>query len=234
MINKKIKNFIRKESIKNAPNESCGFIVEDNYDFICIPCENIAKNKKEYFEIKSIDYLNTKNKYKKIHYIYHSHTNNNFDFSEQDKLCAKNLNISIILYILKNNEFKMFDIYKTLNNYTGRYYQYKKYDCFTLIKDFYKNEKNIDLFANYYENLDEIDVKNKIYDFYKINNLEIVDKTEDLKLHDILFFNGFGTKHLGLYLEEDKILHQPMCGFSQIENYNNFYRSRTDLILRLK
>ena len=55
MIDKKNKNFILKECLKNSSEEICGFIVLKNDNFICIPCENIAKNKKENFMISSLD-----------------------------------------------------------------------------------------------------------------------------------------------------------------------------------
>jgi len=241
MIDKKIKNFIRKESIKNNPNECCGFIVEDiNNNFICIPCENIAKNKEEYFEIKSIDYLNVKNKYKKIHYIYHSHTNDNFDFSEQDKKCAENLNISIILYILKNDEIKIYEIPKISQDYTGRFYEHGRYDCFKLIEEFYKKEKSIEFIYNkefYKKSFNEMDIKSEVIKFYRDNNFITINKDEELKIHDILLIDAFQEnkpKHFALYIGDEKILHQPMFGFSKIENYCNFYRRYTDCIFRLK
>lgn len=233
MIDKKIKNFIKSQSIKDYPNETCGFIVRKNEKFICLPCKNISKTPKDNFHINSTEFLKIKNIYNNIYYIYHSHVENENDyFSDQDKTCAENLNIPIILYHLKKNLFKIYSPLEISKNYIGRFYEYKKYDCFTLIKDFYKNEKNINLNIDYSENLNEINVKEKILSYYNINNLKIVDSKEKLMLHDILFLYGQGTKHLALYLGEDKILHQPMFGFSKIENYCNFYKRHTDLILR--
>lgn len=235
MIDKKIKNFIKYQSLKDFPNESCGFIVKDKNDFICIPCKNISAYPNQTFEISSMDFLKTKLLYNKIYYIYHSHVEEDGDFfSEQDKKCSENLNIPIILYHIKKNIFKIYSPIEISNSYIGRFYEYRKYDCFTLIRDFYKNEKNINLNVNYKEELSKLDVKDKIYNFYNLNNLEIINKNEQLNLYDILFFNGFGIKHLGLYLGDDKILHQPTFGFSKIENYCNFYKRHTDLILRLK
>ena len=235
MIDKKIKNFIKHQSLKDFPNESCGFIVKDKNQFICVPCKNISMHPNQTFEISSMDFLKTKLLYNKIYYIYHSHVDEDSDyFSDQDEKCAENLNIPIILYHIKKNIFKIHSVVEISNSYIGRFYEYRKYDCFTLIRDFYKNEKNIDLKVEYKEDLYELDVKAKIYNFHHLNNLDIIDKNDQLKVDDILFFNGFGTKHLGLYLGEDKILHQPMLGFSKIENYCNFYRRHTDLILRFK
>jgi len=240
MIDKKIKNFIKNHSLKDNPKESCGFIVQDNEIFKCIPCENIAKDQIENFEISSKDYLNIKDKYKKIFYIYHSHTNDNENFSETDKKCSDNLNLPIILYSIKNDIIKIYEPVNAKKEYIGRFYEHGKYDCFRLIEEFYKKEKSIEFkYDNnfYSKSLEEMDIKTEFYKFYMDNNLQLVENKNDLKLHDILLIDAFGEnkpKHFALYLGEDKILHQPMFGFSKIENYCNFYKKHTDSIFRLK
>jgi proteasome lid subunit RPN8/RPN11 len=239
MIDKKIKNFIIKQSIQDSPKETCGFIVfKDN--FICIPCENISKDPEHFFKISSIDFLKIKKMYNKIYYIYHSHTNESCDFSETDKTCAENLNLPIILYNIKENILKIYNPVKIQDDLIGRFYEHGKYDCFRLIEEFYKKEKSIEFKYNqefYSKSLEQMDIKNEVYKFYTHNNFELINNKNDLQLHDILLIDAFGEnkpKHFALYLGEDKILHQPMFGFSKIENYCNFYKRHTDSIFRLK
>jgi len=240
MIDKKIKNFIKKQSINDFPKECCGFIIAEEKLFRCIPCTNIAQNPEQHFQISSKEYLNIKYKYKNILYIYHSHTNENCDFSETDKNCAENLSLPIILYNLKHNSIKIYEPINVKREYVGRYYQHGKYDCFKLIEEFYEKEKSIKFKYNqefYKKTLEEMDIKSEIFRFYEINNFILVSKTEKLKLHDIILIDSFADnkpKHFALYLGEDKILHQPMFGFSKIENYCNFYKKRTNSIFRLK
>ncbi|NBW12814.1 MAG: hypothetical protein EBR82_32800, partial [Caulobacteraceae bacterium] len=136
MIDKKNKNFIIKESLKNSSQEICGFIVLKNNNFISIPCKNIATNKKENFMISSIDYLKIKNYSDKILYIYHSHINDNENFSEQDIICSENLCLPIIMYNINKKIFKIYEPININKSYIGRYFQIGKYDCYTLIKDF--------------------------------------------------------------------------------------------------
>lgn len=107
MINEYIINFIRNESLKDFPNETCGFIVKENDNFLCIPAVNIAKNKEINFQISSLEYLKIKNKYNNINYIYHSHTNDLEDFSDLDKNTSDFLLIPFILYFLKKDEIKI-------------------------------------------------------------------------------------------------------------------------------
>lgn len=240
MIDKKNKNFIIKESLKNPSEEICGFIVLKNNNFICMPCENIAKNKKENFMISSLDYIKIKNYSDKILYIYHSHVNDNENFSQQDISCSENLCLPIIMYNLNTKTFKIHEPISIKKEYIGRFYQHAKYDCFKLIEEFYKKEKFIEFkYDNnfYSKSLEEMDIKTEVYKFYMNNNFEIIDNKNDIKLHDILLIDAFGEnkpKHFALYMGQDKILHQPMFGFSKIENYCNFYRRHTDSIFRLK
>ena len=53
-------------------------------------------------------FLKTKNTYNKIYYIYHSHINENCEFSELDKVCSESLMIPIILYNFQKNIFKLY------------------------------------------------------------------------------------------------------------------------------
>ena len=240
MIDKKNKNFIIKECLKNSSEEICGFIVLKNDNFICIPCENIAKNKKENFMISSLDYIKIKKYSDQILYIYHSHINDNENFSEQDISCSENLCLPIIMYNLNKKIFKIHEPISIKKEYIGRFYQHGKYDCFRLIEEFYKKEKSIEFkYDNnfYSKSLEQMDIKTELYKFYKNNNFQLIENKNDLKLHDILLIDAFGDhkpKHFALYMGQDKILHQPMFGFSRIENYCNFYKRHTDSIFRLK
>ena len=241
MIDKKIKNFIKKQALENIPNECCGFIVKENDSFKCIPCNNTATDKINNFKIASLEYLKIQNKYK-IYYIYHSHTNENCDFSEMDKNCSENLNLPIILYNIQKNIFKIYQPINISNNYIGRYFEIGINDCLSLVEDYFKNELNF--IINFYENWKQIRenlnkdlisakevgeniIKDKIFEKNGFKNIG----NKNLIKNDILVLNVY-NKHFAIYLDNNKILHQPMLSFSKIENYCNFYRRHTELVYR--
>jgi len=236
MIDKKIKNFIKQYSLKDFPNESCGFIASDNEDkFKCISCKNISKNPITCFEIAPLDFLKVKHFYKKIHYIYHSHTNQNIEFTEKDIKCAENLNLPIILYNTTHEIFKIYTPMSVSYDLIGRYFEYKKYDCFTLVRDFYLKKLNADLSIKYENQLGTFDIKKTFLENLMNINLEIVENKNNIHINDILLLDGQNkSSHFAIYLGEDKILHQPRYSLSKIENYSSFYKNRTDLIFRLK
>jgi proteasome lid subunit RPN8/RPN11 len=235
MLDKKIKNFIKQHSLKDSPSESCGFIVSDNEDkFKCISCKNISKYPKICFEISPLDFLKVKYFYKKIHYIYHSHTNQNIEFTETDIKCAENLNLPIILYNTIHEVFKIYTPVTVSYDLVGRYFEYKKYDCFTLVRDFYLKKFNSDISGKYEKELGTFDVKKAFLDNLINTNLKIVENKNNIDIYDLLLLDGDKSSHFAVYLGKDKILHQPRCSLSKIENYSSFYKNRTDLIFRLK
>ena len=236
MIDKKIKNFIKQHSLKDSPSEACGFIVSDNEDkFKCISCKNISEYPTTCFEISSLDFLKVKYFYKKIHYIYHSHNNQNIEFTEKDIKCSENLNLPIILYNTIYDFFKIYTPVTVSYDLIGRYFEYKKYDCFTLVRDFYLKNLNADISGKYENELGTFDIKKAFLDNLINTNLKEVENKNDIHVYDILLLDGQNkSSHFAIYLGKDKILHQPRYSLSKIENYSSFYKNRTDSIFRLK
>jgi proteasome lid subunit RPN8/RPN11 len=239
MIDKKIKNFIRAESIKNSPRESCGFIVEKDNKISCVKTKNIAEDPISYFQISAIDFLQTKKQYDNILYVYHNHLSENFDFSELDILTSDNLNIPLLLYIFKDDSFKTYYPTSFKKGYTGKCFKIKENDCFTFIKEYFLNEFNINIqpitenYSNRIEAQKILDENLKLNfleknGFYKVENMQILEN------NDILLISTRFGKHFAIYIGNNKIIHQPIFGFSKIENYCNFYRRHTVSVYRRK
>ena len=242
MIDNKIKNFIKKHAQDEQNNEVCGFIVEKNNTFSFLRCKNTSKYPEINFEISPFDYLNIKKNSDKIHYIYHSHPNcNNCEFSEKDKNCSEILNLPMILFCTKTSEFKIFNPNNINYNFVGRYYEYGKYDCFSLILDFFKNEKNI--IINYDKNkyndkniFISDTLKKYFIEIFCNNKFKILNKNESLLKNDVILLDmlrDFNPKHLGIYLGEGYLLHQPFLKLSRIETNWDSYKNKIDLIFRL-
>lgn len=237
MIDKKIKNFIKSQTIKYAPREACGFIVEKNNRISCITANNIAQDPIRNFQISSIDFLNVKNT-NNILYIYHSHLSDNFDFSELDILTSDNLNIPFLLYVIKDNSYKFYFPTNFKKRYIGRYFKIGENDCFTFIKEYFLKELNINIepiIKNYSNHIEAQKVfdKNLELNFLEKNNFFRVDE-DNLETNDLLIISTSFGKHFAIYIGNNKIIHQPIFGFSKIENYCNFYRRHTAAVYRRK
>ena len=238
----KITNLIKKHALEEFPNECCGFIVEKDNIFDCIKSKNIAKIPTRDFKIKISDYLDIKNNYN-ILYIYHSHCDEKYkDFSGKDILASDGIGINYLLHIVNTDIFKIYESNSFSKRYIGRIYEYKKYDCMTLILDYLKNEFNILINAepiyNFFENnghmnADLKEIVEKI--FIESSKIKKIENLNDINKNDIFLMKNHLNKacHFSIYMGDNKILHHTPDRFSRIEDYCNSWRRKTILGLRI-
>lgn len=238
--NLQLKEKIKSESIKKYPQEICGFIYLDktSYKFDIYPCRNVANNKNNNFLISPQEYLSCSS-LGKITACYHSHSNENLDFSEMDKENSNKYNIHYILYNVKYDEFKFYSPNSEKNPYIGRPFMLGQSDCFTLMQEYAIKEENIIInfpkINSYPRSLKDIK------DLYENNFIEQgfvrLDKDTPLKQSDglmMLFPNVSETypTHAAVYLGDGLILHQPYNSFSCVNLYDSFYKKHTNYVLR--
>ena len=108
ILNSSTTSNIKSHSIKEFPNECCGLILDCDGEIKTFECENISFNKQTNFCIDPKGYLEASKRGEVIAY-YHSHTDENEDFSEMDKLFSDSSKLPVILYSLNNNKFSIYD-----------------------------------------------------------------------------------------------------------------------------
>lgn len=231
-LNKRIFNQIKNHALYESPAECCGLLVETSGVLSIFPCQNIAQNTIINFKISYRDYLRATIS-GDIKAYYHSHAApETVDvLTEKDKFISYNHKYPIVLYLLKEDEFCIFD--QEQSKYIGLKFVWGEQDCVTLIQLFYKNEFNIDLPDEsrdemWYEK-DPNKIVNNIdrFGFVKVGN-------EPLKVGDII---GIKIKqempsHLLIYVGNDQILHQRTNSYSSIEPYSDLLKNQTAFILR--
>tara|TARA_B100000287_G_scaffold396159_1_gene411566 strand:- start:226 stop:552 length:327 start_codon:yes stop_codon:yes gene_type:complete len=102
-----IKEYIINHARDESPRECCGLIIEINNKLKAIKCENVAYNKKDLFEISALDYISI-SKLGKVAGYYHSHTENNNEFSIMDKQISIVNDLPLVMYCTQLNEFKVY------------------------------------------------------------------------------------------------------------------------------
>lgn len=212
-MNTLIQNQIKKIVSHNKETESCGLILNDTVVF---PCRNAALNKKNNFQINEKDYLKASLR-GQITACYHTHIGEIKEFSMRDRITSVSLKIPMILYHVPSDTF--YSIKNDNLSYLSHPFEYEKNDCYTLVRDYYQKELNInlpkiinynDFFAHFEDNIKETYEK---YGFKKVG-------MEEIRKHDILLFNFYRTitpPHFAIYLGNGYILHHPRNGYSQIE-----------------
>lgn len=239
MLTNNLKSQIKTHSLELPNEEVCGFILDDN---TVIKARNTSFNKSKNFSIHPEDYINAENS-GNIVGIYHSHPSKNNNFSDFDKINAENHNKIYIMYCLKTDTFHEFYPGNYKNKYIGIKFDYKTNNCFTIIKNFYKQELNIEIDVNSeFVNIDEkwYEKNPELYrDIWKLNPnfLEVMNKN-NIQKYDIILFNYVDISrpghHFAIYLDDNTFLHLPRKSFSKIEVFDKHYQDKVTNIFRHK
>ena len=189
--------------LSKYPEEGCGIIQNRKGKLRWIPSTNVAENPEEYFKINEEDYFRA-TLTGDIHAIVHSHPNASAELSEADKKASDHLGVPYIVYSIPEGEkVEYIPERKTL---IGRDYVFGENDCYTLARDYYKQELNLDLPVQDFED-DWWDLGLNYFDdlFEDFGFVEVAEP----KFGDIILFKIYNNipNHCGVYLEEDIFMH---------------------------
>ncbi len=229
MLTDKLKSEIREYALSKKDEEMCGLLISKNSKISFYKCKNISYHKKDYCLLNPIDYVRASNQGKIIAHV-HSQEDRNPSFT--DYLNAAGHKIYSIIYSTRYDKFSIID--PTLKSYLNLDYKINSSDCFELVRNYYKNELNIEI-SNYnrYDKW-EFDKPNLILDnfekegFYKVS-------FKDIKVNDIIIFRiGGFLSHLAIYMNDNFILHHPENDKSVICELSPALLKRVELVIRHK
>lgn len=232
MLSLELKNKIKEYSLGVAPNESCGLLFQNNGKIDFFPCKNISKDKNKFFSLDPYDYLKVSRLGDIIGLV---HSQQSGQPSELDLLISKVHNIKSYIYSLDYDKFIECGNSK-LERYIGRPFEYGVNDCFSIVRDYYKNE--YDIFINDYKRKEGWFEENPtiILDNFKKEGFIKVD-VKNLNKGDLLLSNykeNDRPRHFMIYLGQNEILHHPRGRLSVIESLKDSQIRRISLVLRHK
>lgn len=239
MLNTYLENRIRNACLMDKERESVGLIYESNKTkkIDIALCKNDSEDPCNHFVLSPYDYLRVAHK-NRVYALFHSHVNDETEFSELDKINSENYNLIYILYNLKHNLFREYFPTKSYKSkYIGREFKMGSSDCFILIKDYYQNELGISI-NDGIERDEEWYTKNKniFFDFWKKNDEFIeVQGFDNIRKYDCLIIQypkNPTPSHVMLYLANNLILHQLNNKLSTVELLSNVHKKCTKKILR--
>lgn len=235
-----IKEQIKKHALKDLTKECCGLLVQKNNRINVLECSNISESPENHFSILPRDYLRA-SRLGSIKAVYHSHNSENNRFSPNDMLHSRSHKIPFILYCSPKDAFSAFDPFKDKTFLYDRIFKIGESDCYTVIKEYYKNlgvhlsgenklgdgwhKKNPEL-------IQELFNLNKNNPDLPINE---INPSSELKEHDVVVFEYIknrGPNHVAIYLGDGKILHHPRNKYLCIEPLNKSYRKTICKIYR--
>lgn len=213
---------------KLSPNEEvCALVTESDFGVEGIQlCSNESQDKKHYFSINPIDYK-LASQMGRIKAVFHSHVNDNPDFSPFDYQQSTGHNLEFWLYDIKTDSFKTLQPTKhKYSKYIGKEFIEGQMDCFSLVRDFYKHELGIDIpnfFSDRAKNFKQIQIEAKTNNYFlDLARQAYFTQVTHLENFDILFFSFDNRIHMGIFLAPDCILHQLRNKKSCIERLKDY------------
>lgn len=219
-------------AIEAHPNEACGLIVNVGKKAILMVCKNTSPEPTSQFVIDPQDYAKAED-LGEITGIWHSHTDAPATPSAADKAgCEASELPWLITSIYKNDEEiricppLLLEPSEFEMDYIGRPYIFGIFDCYSLVRDFYKRELGIEMKSFHDRRVDHWWQKGLDYFTDCANNeggakdfIEILDGSYIDK--DILLFNinSEVPNHIAIYMENDTILHHMQSRLSRRESY---------------
>lgn len=238
-----IEEAIKQHAEKEYPNECCGLIVGEEY----IPMKNISDSPETSFRInpeKFVEYNDD------IRCVIHSHCDTIVDgikyrncfASKKDQemqiSCDIPYGICHVGFNGKANRIFYFGDSLEIEEYIGRPYIYGVYDCFSLVRDYYKKEfqinmPNIPRQIHWWNESGE----SSMFDDY-FEECGFVDKQisiKFLKKFDVVLMNINGTcvNHCGIYLDHGLMIHHRYGHLSRHDPLM-IYKDRVTRIVRHK
>ena len=220
---------IKQQALGNPQEEVCGLILKNSLEEVSVlACENIHEDKKEAFVISPEIFLNILNKGYQILAVYHSHVNYTAQPSQADLRQSESLCLPFVVYSVRYDDFYVhIPKSSTIKSLLGRRYVDGLQNCITLVVDFYrKNYKfKFDNFNFYLKREGNdwgisfnklLEVKN----VFKKNNFSKIKKINVEHGDLVIFQRARNQVHLGVCLENEKILHHPFHGLS-VESFFN-------------
>jgi len=187
------------------PEEGCGILLNQRGKLKWVPCTNVAEDKENSFKIDPGEYIKASLS-GEIYAIIHSHPDSTEGPSEKDIATSNFLNIPYIVFTIPElKKFTHVPKYKEAP-LLGRTYEFGKNDCYSLVRDYYREKLGIILPSIEFEDDWWEKGLNYFDDLYESFGFIEVEEPE---VHDVITFNVYSNipNHCGIYLGEGLFLH---------------------------
>ena len=223
------KESFKKYAEQQLPDEACGLlaIIEGKATFW--PCKNLAEGKHSFFALDPDDWAECEDTGEIIGVI-HSHPIRPAIPSDTDKAACEHLGYPYYIFSVENQGWTMFEPsgWKA-PSLIGRKFIWGKYDCWSIVTDWLKENKNIEI--PYWQRPKTLKLHRENPDFEKaLPLLGFVKQPEknDLEVGDVLLFEGLknSLNHVAVYIGDMMILNHSYKSLSCREFFGLKYQKR--------
>lgn len=220
----KLHNEIISYSKSKEPQESCGFVVLVGGEKVFIPCENVAEDKENHFEISPEDYIAASEKGEVLALV-HSHPQGEPKLSQAD--LQTQLYSQLDFWLVCDEQIHIFPKIPFL---IGRDFKHGEMDCYTLFRDFYRlsgcNLPDFERDDYWWE-----DGFNLYLDNMAKHGFEQVKEPQ---IGDVILINigADVPNHAAIYVGHQMVLHHAPKRLSKRDLYDGYWLKHTHSIWR--
>jgi len=221
-----------KESFINyakeqAPEEACGLLAIIKGKETFWPCKNLAEGKFEFFILDPDDWAECEDTGEVIGVI-HSHPVGAATPSDTDRAACEHLGFPYYIYSIEHDHWESFvPTGWKAPSLIGRKFIWGKYDCWSIISDWYLETKKIQL-MNWKR-------PKRIKDFIKnpefekalpLGGFKKQESNKDIKVGDVLLFQSVtgNLDHVAVYMGDNMILNHNIKALSCREPFDLRYQ----------
>jgi len=216
-----------KYAKQQAPEEACGLLAIIKGKETFWPCKNLAEGKFEFFLLDPDDWAECEDTGEVIGVI-HSHPLGAATPSDTDKAACEHLGFPYYIYSIEHNHWECFEPtgWKA-PTLIGRKFIWGKYDCWSIISDWYLETKNI--------KLKEWERPKRIKDFIKnplfekglpITGFNKQESNKNIEVGDVLLFQSItgNLDHAAVFIGDNMILNHNIKALSCREPFDLRYQ----------
>ena len=221
------KESFTKYAKEKAPEEACGLLAIIKGRETFWPCKNLAEGKFEFFILDPDDWAECENTGEVIGVI-HSHPVGAATPSDTDRAACEHLGYPYFIYSIEHDHWESFEPtgWKA-PSLIGRKFIWGKYDCWSIISDWFLETKKIKL----------IDWKRPktLKDFLKnpefekalpLGGFKKQESIKNLKIGDVLLFQSItgNLDHAAVFIGDNMILNHNIKALSCREPFDLRYQ----------
>lgn len=236
-----LSNYVKKQALLHAkdqfPRESCGLLQVVGGRQRYFRCNNIATTPEEHFILDPDSYEEAE-RLAPIIGLIHSHPCTQPTPSEADKVSCEKSNLPWYIVNPQTEEWASCEPNGFELGYVGRQFNHGVVDCYSLVRDFYKREFNIELYDyfrrdNWWEGDENLYMDN----FEKEGFKEIPLKEITYGCVILINLESNKANHAAIYIgkeneDNNKILHHVQGRLSSIDMYGGYYLINTSKVLK--
>ena len=221
------KESFKKYAKKQKPDEACGLLAIIKGKETFWPCKNLAEVKFEFFILDTDDWEECEDTGEVIGVI-HSHPKGPANPSDTDKAACEHLGFPYYIYSIEHDHWeKLEPTGWKASSLIGRKFIWGKYDCWSIVSDWYEDTKKIKLMKwkrpkrikNFLDN-PEFEKALPLGGFVK------QESTEKIEIGDVLLFQSVtgNLDHVAVYLGDNMILNHNIKALSCREPFDLKYQ----------